>query len=129
MAKPLSKKIKKNIKKTSKSIQRSLDNLGPDDGPSKAAVAGMAVAGAAGVAAFIHFMRKGPRNAATFHVAAKDDQWVIKAEGSDEPVSSFQTKKEALKAARKAATEAAPSDLVIHGSDGSVQKSHSYEAN
>ena len=66
--------------------------------------------------------------ARVFHVAPNDDGWIITVEGEDEPVSEYGTKKEAVSAARTAAKEQAPSQLVVHKQDRSVQESFSYDA-
>jgi len=129
MAKPISKKIKKQAKSAAKSVGKSVDKF-KKDGASKAAIAGAAALGAAGVAAAaLHFLRRGPRGAAIFHVAPDEEAgWTLKAEGSREPLEAFRTKGSAVRAARKVAADAAPSELVIHGRDGAVLKSHSYDA-
>jgi hypothetical protein len=130
MAKPLSKRLEKQIKKGMKGVEKTVSSVKPKKGPSPAKVAGVAgaaIAGAAGVAAAVHHLRRGPGSAATLHVRRNGDQlWEISAEGSDTPVGTYETKKAAVRAARKAAADAAPSDLVIHRTDGSVQVSHSY---
>jgi hypothetical protein len=66
--------------------------------------------------------------ARVFHVAPSDDGWTITMEGEDAPVGSHDTKKEAVSAARTAAKEQAPSQLVVHKQDRSVQESFSYDA-
>jgi poly(hydroxyalkanoate) granule-associated protein len=63
-----------------------------------------------------------------FHVAPNDDGWIITVEGEDEPISEYGTKKEAVSAARSTAKEQAPSELVVHKQDRSVQESFSYDA-
>jgi hypothetical protein len=131
MAKPMKKRIEKRLRKGAKSIEKSIDELKPSRGPSRATmagVAGVAVAGAAGVAAAVHRRRKGPRKATKLHVKRNGDrEWVIAADGDDNPLGTFETKRAAVKAARSTAADVAPSDLFIHRSDGSVQESHSYE--
>ncbi len=62
-----------------------------------------------------------------FHVAPNDDGWIITVEGEDEPVSEYGTKKEAVSAARETAKAQAPSELVVHKQDRSVQESFSYD--
>jgi hypothetical protein len=104
--------------------------IGSGKGKSKmkkgVAVAGMAIAGAAGVAAAARYLRN-DRGAATFRVLEEDGGgWSVMAEGDDKPVSSYPTKRKAVAAARKAAGQAAPSELIIHRSDGTVERSHSY---
>lgn len=66
--------------------------------------------------------------ARVFHVAPNDDGWKITVEGEDSPVGSYDTKKEAVSAARSTAKEQAPSQLVVHKQDRSVQESFSYDA-
>ena len=88
---------------------------------------GVVVAAAAGVAVAVHVLKKGPLDAATFHVNLDDDEgWALRTEGSDSPIQKFRTKAIAVRAARKAAADAAPSDLMIHAADGTVQATHSY---
>lgn len=62
------------------------------------------------------------------HVVPNDEGWIITAEGEDAPVSTHDTKKEAVSTAREAAKEQAPSQLVVHKQDRSVQESFTYDA-
>lgn len=139
------KKIEKNVKKGVKAVEKKAKavekkakaatkkakkQLKGDKGPSKAKVAGVAaagVAGIAGIAAALHYLRRDSKGRAKLHVIAKDSEWHITAEGKDEPLDRFSTKEEAVDAARDAAQQAAPSDLVIHRLDGTVMRSHSYD--
>jgi len=66
--------------------------------------------------------------ARVFHVAPNDEGWIVTVEGKDEPISEHGTKKEAVSAARKTAKAKAPSELVVHKQDRSVQESFSYDA-
>jgi hypothetical protein len=126
MAKRSSKSPARNASKSDRPAKRAIKIIARTPGPSVAAMAGLAVAGAAGAAA-VHFIRKGPRNAAVFDVVHQGDrEWAILADGSDNPIEVFSTKAAAVKAARKAAARAAPSDLAIRGKDGRVQESHTY---
>lgn len=140
-AKPISKKIEKRVKKGRKAAKKQAkavekkakavkESLTPGNKPSRAKVAGVAaagVAGIAGLAAALHYLRRDSQGRATLHVVANDSEWHITADGQEEPLHRFPTKEEAVDAAREAAQEAAPSDLVIHRLDGSVMRSHSYE--
>ena len=126
MAKPLKKKLEKHARLSAKSVEESLGKLRSGDVSSKTAMAGAVVAGVAGVVAAIHLLRRDKDERAILHVVAKQDQWEINADGADRPVGVFGTKKAAVDAARHAATEAAPSELVIHRKDGSVMRRHSY---
>lgn len=131
MAKPISSKVGKRIRKSARALEKSLDSVRPGNRSSKAKIAGVAgaaMAGAAGVAAAVRRMRRdSPRDAAKMHVVRDEEGWAITSDGRNEPVERFGTKKEAVRAARTAAAEAAPSDLVIHRADGSVEESHSYD--
>jgi poly(hydroxyalkanoate) granule-associated protein len=62
------------------------------------------------------------------HVVPNDEGWIVTVEGEDEPESKHGTKKEAVSAARDTAKEQAPSKLVVHKQDRSVQESFSYDA-
>lgn len=131
MAKPLSKKVEKQIRKGTKAVEKTFDRLTPDDTPSTGVIVGAAVAGVAGVAgivAGIRHLRNGTDTHATLHVRASGDQWVVVAEGRDDPLDVFSTKEDAVDAARDAAGQAAPSELVIHRLDGSEMQRHSYAA-
>lgn len=147
-AKPISKKIEKRVKKGGKAAKKQAKaakkqakaakkkakavkkTLTPGKKTSKAKVAGVAaagVAGIAGLAAALHYLRRDSEGRATLHVVANESEWHITADGQEEPLHRFPTKEEAVDAAREAAQEAAPSELVIHRLDGSVMRSHSYE--
>lgn len=128
MAKPISKKVEKRIRKSAKALEKSLTSVGRASRTANAKkIAGMAVAGAAGVAAAVRYLKKGPRDGSTLHVVHDGEGWSITADGRDDAIETFATKKEAVSAARTAAAKAAPSDLVIHRTDGSVEERHSYE--
>jgi hypothetical protein len=127
MAKRSTKSRAPKSKKDDRPASRAIRVIRRTPGPSIAAMAGLAAAGAAGAAAAVHFIRKGPRNAAVFDVVPYGDrEWAIMADGSDEPIEVFTTKREAVKVARASAARHAPSDLAIRGRDGRVQESHSY---
>jgi len=130
MAKTLRQNVATRVRKGVKAAEKSITRLTPNGGPSATTVAGVAVAGVAGVAgvtAAVRHLRKGMNGRATLHVRTEGDQWVIVAEGGNGPIDAFRTKEEAVHAARDTASEAAPSELVIHRLDGSVMDSHSYE--
>mgnify|MGYP006296315939 CR=1 FL=1 len=61
------------------------------------------------------------------HVIPGEDGWVVKAEGEDAPVSTYDTKKEAVSAGRKEAKTSVPSQLIVHKQDRSVQETFSYD--
>ena len=62
-----------------------------------------------------------------FHVTYHDDAWALLQEGAEAPLQSFDTKKEAVDAARDAAKAHAPSRLVIQKQDGAIQETISYD--
>ncbi|MDX1646678.1 MAG: DUF2188 domain-containing protein [Longimicrobiales bacterium] len=126
-AKAAEKKAKKSAKQVEKRVKKT---LGKKNGPSKAKVAGVAaagVAGLAGIAAAVAYLRRDKEGRATLHVLARDSEWLVTADGREEPLERFSTKEEAVDAARDAAQQAAPSELVIHRLDGSIMRTHSYE--
>lgn len=131
----ISKKMEKRLGKRAKavgdavgdSVERVSDEVRSHPGRSTAAALGVALVGAAGITAAYRFLRR-PDGVATLHVVPDgEDGWMIRDGGSAAPVSSFGTKREALLAARTAAADAAPSQLVIHRADGSVSRKHRYE--
>jgi hypothetical protein len=133
----MSKKMEKRLGKGAKavrdavgdSVERVTDEARSHPGRSAAAALGVALVGAAGITAAYRFLRR-PNGAATLHVVPDgEDGWMIRDGGSSATVSSFGTKREALRAARAAAAAAAPSQLIIHRADGSVSREHRYEPN
>jgi len=131
----MSKKMEKQLGKGAKavgdavgdSVERVSDEVKSHPGRSAAAALGVALVGAAGITAAYRFLRRSD-GVATLHVEPDDeDGWMIRDGGSDAPVNSFGTKREALLAARAAAADAAPSQLIIHRVDGSVTRKHRYE--
>ncbi|MES3629250.1 MAG: phasin family protein [Longimonas sp.] len=62
-----------------------------------------------------------------FHIAYREDEWVLLQDGADAPLQTFETKKEAVDAARDAAKAHAPSRLIIHKQDNTVQETISYD--
>lgn len=88
-----------------------------------AAAGAAAAATAVGVAA----VKMKNRKPTVFHVRPDDESWKVEVEGGKRARSVHETKREAVKAARADAASAAPSRLIIHRRDGSVQKEHAYE--
>jgi hypothetical protein len=132
MVKPIAKKTNKRLRQGAKTVEGSIKKLrsGRKKSGGKSTVVagtGAVVAAAVSVAVAVHLLKKGPPDAGTFHVNLDGDGgWALRAEGSDDPIQKFSTKATAVRAARKAAADAAPSDLMIHASDGTVQATHSY---
>ena len=83
------------------------------------------------VAALIDAMQKAPAQPAVrpvFSVLSREDGWAVTLAGEAEARGVYATKDEALEAARALAGANAPSQLVVHRKDGSVQDTLSYEA-
>ena len=128
MGKQLGKRAKAVGDAVDDSVERLSDEVTSHPGRSAAAALGVALVGAAGITAAYRFLRRSD-GVATLHVEPDgEDGWMIRDGDSAAPVSSFGTKREALLAARAAAADAAPSQLVIHRSDGSVSRKHRYES-
>lgn len=85
----------------------------------------VAVAGAVTVGIKAWKRRKG---ILVVHAEPGAASWQLRVEGGAAPAEIFDTKREAVTAGRAIAHERAPSRLVIHRADGSVQTEHSYEA-
>lgn len=95
-----------------------------------AATAGVVAATAAGVAAVKALKGRsskgGGGNGRVYHVQPKGEDWQIAVEGNERPSGTYGTKKQAISAGRALAQKHEPSQLVIHGGDGSVQRTHNY---
>lgn len=87
-------------------------------------IAGAAAAAATGLAAAAarHMMKPN----VVYHVAADGDEWTLMADGAKRAASRHATKKDAIAAGRELANAKKPSRLVIHKSDGTVQRTHEY---
>jgi hypothetical protein len=89
-----------------------------------AAAVGVAAVAAAGVAV-ARAARSGRRD--ILRVTPRGERWEVRVEGNKNPSKVFDTKEEAVAAAREMAHRRLPSELVIHRADGSEQDHHSYE--
>lgn len=56
-----------------------------------------------------------------------DEGWLIETDGAVDKKAMFDTKKDAVAAARKRAHKSTPSKLVVHRQDGTEQETFSYE--
>lgn len=92
-----------------------------------AATAGVVAATAAGVAAVKAIKgRKASRNGRVYHVQPRGEDWQVTIEGNERPSGTYGTKKQAISAGRSMAQKHEPSRLIIHGGDGTIQRTHSY---
>lgn len=91
-----------------------------------AATAGLAAAATAG-AVLYKTKGAGGNGRTVYHVQPDGDGWVVKGSGAERASSTHATKKDALSAARELAHHKVPSQLVVHGSDGKIQDSWSYD--
>lgn len=125
------KDIRKRTKKLKKQVEKGLEGAieaGSENKGKTIAAAGIATAGIVGVGIAAARARKKDR-VATYHVMpGSEGGWSITREGSDEPLGLYPRKRSALAEARTTANEARPSALVIHGKDGEVQKTHTYDS-
>ncbi|HUG41275.1 MAG TPA: DUF2188 domain-containing protein [Longimicrobiales bacterium] len=86
------------------------------------------VATVAGLAGLAVARRRGsePSEPSVWHVRPGQDGWLVGRDGG--PESRHGTKKDAISAGRKLASERAPSVLVLHYADGGEQRRLTYEA-
>lgn len=61
-----------------------------------------------------------------WRVSARDDGWQVMRDGAARATKTFASKREAVKAARRLAGGNAPSRVVIHRADGTVQDHSDY---
>lgn len=61
-----------------------------------------------------------------YHVKPDGEEWMVEAEGAARASSRHPTKKAAVDEGRSLAGKKTPSRLVIHRSDGTVQRQHAY---
>lgn len=128
----MEKQLSRSVKSARKSMGSSLDNVtgktNSNTGRSAATAFGVALVGAAGVTAAVRYLRHPNGAATTLHIVPDgEDGWRVENERAPHAVSSFGTKREALRAGRAAAAESAPSQLVIHRADGTISRAHKYE--
>ncbi|HSM34780.1 MAG TPA: DUF2188 domain-containing protein [Longimicrobiales bacterium] len=65
-------------------------------------------------------------NATVYHITPDGDEWAVQAENSERASSKHVSKRKALNAGRKLARNQKPSRLVVHRSDGTIQRQHAY---
>ena len=127
MSKSVSRDVRKRIRKRVATIEGAIRNSRRNQGVSKTKIAAAAGAALAGAAWLAKRRRNGVSNGlTTLHVLPAEEGWVLRTEGSDES-DTYPTKRKAVAAGREHAASAAPSSLVIHRRDGSVELSHDYE--
>lgn len=111
------------VQKVKDTVKRAVKGRGK----AIAATAAGVVAAAAGVATVKALRgRKGGGKLRVYHVKPKGEDWQVRLDGAERAGSLHATKKEAIAAGRELAQKHEPSRLVIHGGDGSVQRTHSY---
>src|SRR3712207_803329 len=65
----------------------------------------------------------------TYHVTRRSDGgWTVKFEGAKRASSVHRTKREATRRGVELARAYAPSSLIIHKRDGTIQQQHTYDA-
>jgi hypothetical protein len=106
-------------------VRGTLDGLPTAARWSAATLGAAAVVTAAGVAVARARRRRAAR-ATTFHVRPEGERWGIVIGDRSRPDGVFDTKAQAVAAARRAAHDHAPSELVVHRADGTPQAHHRY---
>lgn len=66
-----------------------------------------------------------PHSNALIHVMPSGDDWVVKREGEDDPLSTHRTQAEAEEAGREVAKREEV-EFMLHGSDGRIREKDSY---
>lgn len=128
MEKQLSKGVKSARKAVGSSTENIADKTTSVTGRSAATALGVALVGAAGVTAAFRYLRHTNGVTTTLHIVPDGEEgWRVENEQAPHAVSSFGTKREALRAGRAAAADSAPSRLIIHRADGSISRSHRYD--
>ena len=79
------------------------------------------------VASLASTMQTPEDEAVVYHVVPREDGWAVAKEGAERATSTHATKKEAVEAGRTLATAKAPSRLVVHKQDGTIQDTFTYE--
>ena len=62
-----------------------------------------------------------------YHVVPSGDEWAVKKEGASQASRVAATQDEALEHAESFARAQAPSRVVVHGSDGLITGTHSFD--
>ena len=83
-----------------------------------------ALAGLVGAVKLVRGRTSG--KALILHLVHQDDTWQLTLEGEAGSKATFETKDEGMTAAREFAASHAPSQLVIHRIDGTIQDRHRY---
>jgi len=128
----MEKQLSRSVKSARKSVGSSMENVTgkttSNTGRSAATALGVALVGAAGVTAAVRYLRHSNGVTTTLHIVPDgEDGWRVENEQAPQSVSSFDTKREALRAGREVAAGSAPSRLIIHRADGSISRAHKYE--
>lgn len=63
-----------------------------------------------------------------FHVVPSGDGWAVRSEGAADVASSANTKPQALRDAERLASKEAPSRIVVHDVDGTIEGHRTVEA-
>ncbi|MEZ4416674.1 MAG: DUF2188 domain-containing protein [Gemmatimonadota bacterium] len=132
MKRSTKRKIQKHLQQAGETVTKAGEALRPAarNGAGKAVVAaaGIAALGAAGVVtarALRQRRSNGAEPGTTFRLEADaEGGWILTRDGGDD--QRFGNKRQALRAARDVAASAHPSRLIIHRTDGRVQRTHTY---
>ncbi|NNF29325.1 MAG: DUF2188 domain-containing protein [Gemmatimonadetes bacterium] len=93
----------------------------------KAAAAGAIGLAAAAAGALAVSRANGKSEMTAYHVLPDEDGWNLRNESSGETIESYGRKRDAVKEGRRVAGSRRPSCLVVHKSDGTVGRTHTYQ--
>ena len=93
----------------------------------RAVAAGAIGLAAAAAGAFAVRRVAGKAEMTAFHVLPQEDGWNLRNETSGEIIEAYGRKRDAVKGGRRVAGNQRPSCLVVHKSDGSVGRTHTYQ--
>lgn len=113
-------------KKDEKKKERRTSISKKTAGKAVAVTAGVAAAATAGYVAYRISSSHDDADTTIIHLRHSEEGWEVRREGAEEPESVYETKDDALEAARGLAHSREPSRLVVHRKDGSVQDVFTY---
>lgn len=63
-----------------------------------------------------------------YHVVPNEGRWAVKREGGDFPHRVVASQSAAVEAAKRLLRFEAPGRIVVHGSDGAIERVHAYDS-
>ncbi len=123
-----SKELASTVQERTQGVRDRVADLSPGQKVAAAAAAAGALAVVTGALAALIRRRhsEGKRSVLHLEKATEGEGWRLGLKGEAEAEATFATKEEGLAAARELAGKDAPSELVVHREDGTVQDRHRY---